>query len=223
VIFHDLEVEDDPSYFVGGVAVHNCHKLTKDAQEAFLKGLEDPPAHAYYVLCTTEPEKLLPTLRGRCSAFLVHLLTEPEMLKLLGRIAAREGAQIPRSSIQKIVEVSGGHCRDAIQMLQQMIADPDATLASFQSSEAKTIDLCRALIGAKGWKEVASILAELKDEDVERTRRAVLGYCTVILLKGANERAMVVLDQFVSNFYDSGFPGLVHASYCVVNGDNGGA
>lgn len=193
-----------------------CHKMTNDAMNALLKGLEDPPAHAYFVLCTTDPEKLLPTVRSRCSAFLVHQLAPDEMLRLLARIAAKEDAQLGRPALQAIVDRAGGHCRDAIQMLELVIADPNAALDSFETSRAKTIDLCRALIQGNGWKAVASIIVDLKDEDVEQVRRAVIGYCSAILSKEENDRAGEVLSEFVEPFYNSGWPGFILSAYTVV-------
>lgn len=188
---------------------------------AFLKGLEDPPSHCYYILCTTEPDKLLPTIRSRCSIHQVHTLDDDEMLRLLHRIASKEGAKLPRPTLQAIVDASTGHVRDALQVLQTVIAAPESaeqTVAGIEVVNAKSIDLCRALMNGKGWRAVSTILADLRQEDVESIRRAVMGYCSAVLLKGENNRAGAVMNEFVSPFYDNGYPGLVFAAYTVVCG-----
>jgi DNA polymerase-3 subunit gamma/tau len=63
--------------------IDECHKMTNDAQNAFLKRLEDTPKHVYFILCTTDPSKLIPTIRGRCSQFQVKPLSEKVLLRLL--------------------------------------------------------------------------------------------------------------------------------------------
>lgn len=197
------------------------HRLTSDAMSGLLKGLEDPPDHCYYVLATTDPEKLLPTIRSRCSTHQVHLLADDEMLRLLRRVAAREGADVPVPALRRVVEAARGHARDALQMLETVIADPasaEAVAAGISEATAKSIDLCRALIQPGGWKRVRTILADLRNEDPEEVRRAVLGYCASVLLGGENSRAGEVMQHFADPTYDTGFPGLVLAAYAVVAG-----
>jgi DNA polymerase-3 subunit gamma/tau len=94
VTFYDLEIDNHPSYIANGVLVHNCHKLTGDAQTALLKALEDTPKHVYYILCTTDPQKLLPTIKGRCAQYQVNLLTDREMKTLLKRVVKAENEKL---------------------------------------------------------------------------------------------------------------------------------
>ena len=202
--------------------IDECHKMTNDAQNALLKGLEDPPSHCYYVLATTEPEKLLPTIVSRCVGFSVYPLADDEMLRLLHRTAGKEDKPQPRAVLQSIVAASHGRPRFALSSLEKLIADPEAgeaALASVELVKSKSIDLCRVLMNSQGWKAVSHILSELKDEDVESIRRAVMGYCANVLLRGENDKAALIMDEFVAPFYDSGYPGLVHACYTVVRGN----
>ena len=198
-----------------------AHKITNDAQNALLKGLEDPPDHCYYVLATTDPEKLLPTIRSRCSTHQVYLLADDEMLRLLRRVASKEGADVPVPALRRVVEASRGHARDALQMLETVIADPasaESVALGASEAQAKSIDLCRALIQPGGWKKVRTILADLRNEDPEEIRRAVMGYCASVLLGGENPRAGEVMQHFADPTYDTGFPGLVLAAYAAVCG-----
>jgi len=201
--------------------IDECHKLTGDAQNAMLKILEEPPEHVYFVLCTTELDKLLPTVRGRCSVFSVSLLSDNQMLRLLRRTAKAEGAQLEKQLYEQMIQDSLGHPRDALQTLEQVLrADPSERLRVARrtaETTSQTVELCRALVGMVGWKKVSSILSGLRNEEPEQLRRAVLGYCQSILLRGEdNERIGLVMEKFVDNFYDSGWPGLLFACYCVV-------
>src|SRR5690554_5071868 len=62
------------------------HRATQDAQSALLKTLEDTPSHVYFILCTTDPQKLLPAIRGRCADYQVRTLNDREMRMLLRRV-----------------------------------------------------------------------------------------------------------------------------------------
>lgn len=203
--------------------IDECHKMTGDAQSALLKILEDTPPLVYFILCTTDPQKLLPTIKGRCSQFQVNPLNEREMAKLLRRVVREEGCNLEKEVYEQIIQDSLGHPRNALVILDQVLrVHPEKRLETAKQTAAQTsqaIDLCRALIGGKGWKMVADILSGLKDQDPEGIRRVVLGYCQSILLKGENDRAAYVMEQFIEPFYNTLFPGLVFACYSVVKGE----
>lgn len=223
VTFYDLEIEGHPSYCANGTLVHNCHKMTNDAQNAMLKILEDTPSHVYFILCTTDPQKLIGTVRGRCSQFQVQQLSDREMMSLLRHVVKTEVEILPRPVYEQIIQDSLGHPRNALQILGQVLSvDPEMRLETAKRAAEETtqaIELCRALIRGAGWKEVAVLLSGLMEQDPEGIRRAVLGYCQAILLKGSNLQAGRVLESFIDPFYDSGKPGLVLACYKVIEGD----
>ena len=132
-----------------------CAKLGNDAQHALLKGLEDPPAHCYYVLATTDPDKLLATIRGRCVTYAVRLLAEREMVRLLHRVAAAEGEPLPRPLLQSIAERSGGHARDALQILEKVLAATEDQRAQVVARSEVVREaagrLAQELLGNRGW------------------------------------------------------------------------
>jgi DNA polymerase III subunit gamma/tau len=192
------------------------HRWTRDAAEGMLKVLEDPPPHVYFVLCTTDPDKLLPTILSRCVQYRVYPLEEGELVRLLHRVATAEGASLSRSALQRIAEAAAGRPRAALTALQKLIAAPEAGEAALEGAEVvktRTIELCRALIQQHGWRAVSRILIGLKDEDPEGVRRAVLGYCQSVLLGGENDRAAVVMEAFLEPVYNTGFPGITFAAY----------
>ena len=200
------------------------HQLTKDAQSALLKTLEDTPKHVYFILCTTDPQKLLPTIRGRCSQFQVQPLTDKEMKRLLLRIVKAEGESLSKEVYEQIIQDSMGHPRNALQILAQVLSvEPEKRLEVAKRSaetQSQTIELCRALVKGASWKKIAEILKGLKDEDAEQIRRAVLGYCQSILLSGKQDNTVaVIMEEFMEPFYNSGFPALVFACYSVLFGE----
>ena len=67
-----------------------CHKLTNDAQNALLKALEEPPEHVYMILATTNPEKLIQTIKTRCTPFSFNILNDADMSRLILRTCKRE-------------------------------------------------------------------------------------------------------------------------------------
>jgi DNA polymerase-3 subunit gamma/tau len=199
-----------------------CHALTKDAQAALLKALEDPPPHVYFLLATTDPEKLLPTIKTRCVTFDVKPLSDDNMTRLLTSIIVNEqGDPLPREVYDQIVQDSLGSARMALSILDRIInMSPEDMLEAAKQSAAQyneSIDLCRALIGKKSWKEVAKIIQGIQ-QDPESVRRAVLGYASAVLLKSGQGQAFVVLDSFSKDFFTTGKAGLVMASYLAING-----
>ena len=165
-----------------------CQKMTGDAQNALLKILEDAPSHVYFILCTTEPQKLISTIRGRCSQFQVQPLGHDDLETLLVRITNGENISLLSEEIyEAIIKSSKGHVRDAIQILEQVLSvaeEDQLEIANKGTEELKqAIDLCRALLNPKSsWKDVQNILSDLKTVEPEKVRRAVLGYASSTLL-----------------------------------------
>ena len=145
-----------------------CHKMTGDAQTALLKALEDTPSHVYYILCTTEPQKLLPTIRGRCAQYQVQPLSEKDMKKLLRRVVKAEGESLSKEIYDQIIQDSLGHPRNALQVLSQVLSVEENKRMEMAKrtaeTQSKTIELCRALVSGDPWKKVSGILKGLKDE-----------------------------------------------------------
>jgi DNA polymerase III gamma/tau subunit len=198
-----------------------CHKLTNDGQNALLKLLENPPEHVYFILATTDPQKLLGTIKGRCSCFQVNTLTDKEMYKLLRSIVKGENEILEKVIYEQIILDAQGHPRNAITTLEQVLAvesEKRLNIAKKSAEEqSQAIELCRALISFKSWKNIRTILNGLKGQDAETIRRVLLGYSQAILLKGENDRAALIMEEFLEPLYNVGFPGLVYNCYSIVN------
>lgn len=200
-----------------------CHKLSNDAMNALLKALEDTPPHVYYILCTTDPQKLISTIKGRCSQYQVDPLNEKDMKRLLRKVVKGENDKLEKQVYEQITQDSQGHPRDALQILDQVLGvDPEQRLEIAKKSaetQNQSIELCRALMQGAGWKKVSNILQGLKDQEPETIRRQVLGYCSSILLKEENDRTAAIMEEMLTPFFHTGMPGLVFACYSIVKGE----
>lgn len=193
-----------------------CHKMTNDAQNALLKALEDTPPHVYFLLATTDPQKLLKTIRTRCSTFEVSLLSEERIASYLKRVVRQEERKIETESLELIARNSLGSMRAALVMLEKVIdlapADRSAAIEQAAKEESEVIELCRALLKKDSWKKISSILKGLQDQEPESIRYAVIGYCKSVLLNSGQERAGLIIDEFWEPFFNVGHAGL--ASCC---------
>lgn len=196
------------------------HQYRSDSQEAMLKMLEEAPNHAFFILCTTDPQKLKKSLISRCVCFEVKPLDEDEMIDMLIEISAAENVKLPEKVASKIAITSDGSPREALQMLEKIKdLNPKEMLKSIErmeSAEILSIELCRALLSKRTWSEVSKLIKGL-DEEPEQIRHIVLGYANSVLLAKNNPQAALIIECFSPNFYDSGKAGLTLACYqCVV-------
>lgn len=201
--------------------IDETHSLTGDSSNALLKILEDVPSHAFFILATTDPQKLLPTIRSRCIQLKTEPLSDDVMFELLDEVSVKEGTTLPEDVLEKIIENSFGLARGALTVLEKVLnATPEdrlrvASQSALEKSEG--VALCRALMKGESWKKVSSILKGLKGQDAESVRRIALGYASAVLLNRDDFTAFTILECFEEPLYNIGFPGLVLACYRVLN------
>jgi DNA polymerase III gamma/tau subunit len=211
--------------------IDEAHKLTGDAQNAFLKLLEDTPKHVYFLLATTDPQKLIKTIHTRCSEVKLAGLSSAALQRVLRRVIDKEGMTVSEEVVTEIIEASDGSARKALVILEQVgsLEGDEEQIKAIQFTtfnKDAAISLARALFSYKGttWQEVSKILRVLVDQDVEGIRYCVLGYARSCLVgkdeKPPNmkfaEKAFKVIDIFSKNFYDSKAAGLAAACWEVV-------
>jgi DNA polymerase-3 subunit gamma/tau len=102
--------------------IDEVHMLTKEAFNALLKTLEEPPAHVKFMFATTEPEKVLPTILSRCQRFDLRRIPTSLIVKHLREIAGRENVKIDEAALQAIARGADGGMRDAESTLDQLIS-----------------------------------------------------------------------------------------------------
>lgn len=102
--------------------IDEVHMLSQAAFNAFLKTLEEPPAHAIFILATTEKHKILPTILSRCQTYDFNRISIPDMVRNLQGIAAKEGITIDDKSLHVIASKADGAMRDALTIFDQTVA-----------------------------------------------------------------------------------------------------
>lgn len=204
--------------------IDEAGKLTGEAQSALLKMLEDTPVHVYFMLATTDPQKLIKTIHTRCSEVKLLALSTAALERVIQRVVDKEQMTLTEDVMAEIVEAAEGSARKALVILEQVghlegEADQIKAVQATSINKDQAIELARALINPTvRWAEVASLLKELKDEP-EGIRYLVLGYARSVMLGGGKlaPRAFAIIDVFSSNFYDSKAAGLAAACWEVVH------
>lgn len=102
--------------------IDEVHMMTASAFNALLKTLEEPPEYVVFILCTTEPYKLLPTILSRCQRFEFNKITDDNLKKLIVRVLSGENVKANLETVNLIVELAKGGARDALSILDQLIA-----------------------------------------------------------------------------------------------------
>jgi DNA polymerase-3 subunit gamma/tau len=201
--------------------IDEVHKLSNDAQNAILKPLESTPSHVYFILATTDPEKLLKTVRGRCATYEVELLSRKQVFKVLKKIVKAENETLEKEIYEQIYQSTQGHGRNAVQLLEQVLQVPSENrlkaAEKYEQTQAASIELARALVQGKSWKTVSELLKGLKTEDPEGIRRLILGYCQSVLLNKQDDNVALIMEEMLEPFYNTGFPGLTYACYSITN------
>jgi DNA polymerase III gamma/tau subunit len=205
--------------------IDEAHQLTKDAQNGFLKMLEDTPKHVYFMLATTDPGKLLRTIQTRCTEIKVKPLTPTQLASLVASVVQKEVDSKdypPDEVIEKIAELAEGSARKALVLLEQVLyldtADEQIDALEKSDYKSQSIELCRCLINPRAkFADAAKILKGLEEEP-ETIRRMILGYFTNVLLSGGKMagRAYMVVQAFRDNFFDCGKAGLAAACYEIL-------
>ena len=101
--------------------IDEAHMLTDQAANAFLKTLEEPPAHVIFILCTTEAHKILPTIVSRCQRFDFRRLPADLIHRQLLKIAEAEGADVAPEALRVVARYAAGSLRDAENLLEQLV------------------------------------------------------------------------------------------------------
>jgi DNA polymerase-3 subunit gamma/tau len=107
-----------------------AHMMTKAAFNALLKTLEEPPSHVIFILATTEPEKIIPTILSRCQHYRFRRLTPEEIAGKLAGLAVREGVSAEPEALQLIGRLADGAMRDGESLLERMLAAGTAVTRS---------------------------------------------------------------------------------------------
>jgi DNA polymerase III gamma/tau subunit len=192
--------------------IDETHRLTGESQSALLKMTEEPPSHVYFIFATTDPQKLIPTLRSRFSPMTVRLLHDEEAKELLQRVMKKEKLEVSNKVLDSIILSAQGSARVLLVLLEKISNLPEKDREKVIDEAARelneSIDLCRAMMERPPqWKKVAKILSNMKDEP-ENIRYAVIGYARSVLLREGSWFAYNVIKSLEGNLFDSKNAGL---------------
>lgn len=180
--------------------VDEVHMLTNEAFNALLKTLEEPPAHVIFVLATTEPHKIPATVLSRCQRFDFRRIPLAAIVKRLQYIAAQEGIEVEPEVLEFVARQSTGSLRDAISLLDQLVAYGSRTVSVQQVQQVLGLvphqvvhRLAQCLIGG----DIAGGLIAIGEAvdggaDVAQIGRELVEYLRGLLLTKMAETANLV-------------------------------
>ncbi|OGG50162.1 DNA polymerase III, subunit gamma and tau [Candidatus Kaiserbacteria bacterium RIFCSPHIGHO2_01_FULL_54_36b] len=146
--------------------IDEAHALTPDAWRAFLKTLEEPPAHAIFVLATTERDKVPETIQSRCEIYSFKQPTREMLAGVVADVAKKEGYTLERAAAELVALLAEGSFRDALSILQKVLAvtkDKKVDLAEVEAvSGAPRGELVRLILAALAKKDAAAALKALR-------------------------------------------------------------
>ena len=183
---YDIEVEDNHNFVANGLLVHNCHMLSTPAFNALLKTLEEPPQNVVFILATTHPQRVLPTIISRCQRFDFRRIPLPNMAYYLRNIAGWENINISREAINLVAQIAQGSLRDAESLLDQL------SLLSEQVTPERVLDL----VGSVGERDLINLLNAIITDNAE----AVLDTIRQILDTG--REPLVILQNLLAFYRD---------------------
>ena len=138
--------------------IDEAHALTKDAWGAFLKTLEEPPAHAIFVLCTTELDRVPETIQSRCQVFQFRKPTHEVLKKLVLDVAKKEGASLEPAGAELVALMGEGSFRDTLGILQKVL--------TVSSDKKLTEEEVGKVVGAPPATLINNFLKALADKNV---------------------------------------------------------
>jgi DNA polymerase III subunit gamma/tau len=141
------------------------HMFTKDAWNALLKTIEEPPAHVIFILATTELEKVPETIISRCQTFIFKKPTEAVLSGVVTNVAKKEGYTLGDGGAELIALLSGGAFRDALGTLQKVL--------SFSTTKKISLEDIEKVTGAPQSTLVDMYLDALKENDIDKGYSAV--------------------------------------------------
>jgi len=137
--------------------IDEVHMLTKEASNALLKTLEEPPPHVIFVLATTEVHKVLPTILSRCQRFDFRRISQTDIVSKLTHICRQEGIHMEPEALRLIARSATGSLRDAENLLEQ--------LTTYYGAEVG-LQQVQAMLGTTGDWRVKEVVRHIVDNDI---------------------------------------------------------
>ena len=163
------EIRDKVKFLPGGskykiYIIDEVHMLSQGAFNALLKTLEEPPKHVIFILATTEPHKVIPTILSRCQRFDFKTLSVQEISSVIKSVALKENFEISDEAIVAIAEGAEGGMRDALSFLDQA--------ASFTDNEI-TIDDVNSVTGNLNYDKIVELAKFFDEKNINKALKTI--------------------------------------------------
>lgn len=185
--------------------IDEVHMLTTEAFNALLKTLEEPPSHAIFILCTTEPQKIPPTILSRCFHITFSLATKEELVRSFERIVRGEKIEAEKEALLAIAELSEGGFRDGTKIIEELatVAKSKPLTLSLVEERYKVTSTkyySEALFSHLAKRDISQVLVMIeklvKDGvDIKQFVASLMGMLHQMLLQEAGVKDRVVLRQ----------------------------
>ncbi len=147
--------------------IDEVHMMTANAFNALLKTLEEPPAHVIFILATTEPHNIIPTILSRCQRYDFTKVSDADIEERMMTILEKEGVQYDKDAVRAIISLADGGMRDALSILDQILAYSNNTLS---------VQDVYSIFGLISTKEKIELIKDINSGDVSRTLERVKSF-----------------------------------------------
>jgi len=197
--------------------IDEVHMMTNSAFNALLKTLEEPPEYVIFILCTTEPYKLLPTILSRCQRYEFKKINDSDLKELIKNTLDKEGCSADNDALNLIVELANGGARDALSILDQLIVysankieTKDIESVFGLTSKLEKLKLLE-LVSKKDTLSLLSFYGELrkKNIDISRLNNELLDILrdTLVFKTSKTDTLLSIINgneaQFISKLFDN--------------------
>ena len=147
--------------------IDEVHMMTANAFNALLKTLEEPPAHVIFILATTEPHNIIPTILSRCQRYDFTKVADEDIEQRMMTILEKEGVQYDKAAVRAIISLADGGMRDALSILDQILAYSNNTLS---------VQDVYSIFGLISTKEKIALIKDINSGNVSSTLERVKSF-----------------------------------------------
>ena len=196
--------------------IDECAQLTNAAQQCLLKVLEESPKNCYFVLCTTDPQNLILTVRNRCTDYEVSKLTQREILQLVQNACEKAKLNVPEQIREVVAATSEGSPRATLVALEKVkdienIDEAIELLIKSTDQDPTIIELCKLMnsnpsVRKQKWSTIINLF-DMLDDDPEKIRKAISTYLYKMLVTCKDEAEALDLAHLIRIFSGNCFYG----------------
>jgi len=147
--------------------IDEVHMMTANAFNALLKTLEEPPSHVIFILATTEPHNIIPTILSRCQRYDFTKVADTDIEQRMITVLEKEGVKYDKAAVRAIISLADGGMRDALSILDQILAYSNNTLS---------VQDVYSIFGLISTKEKIALIKDINNGDVSKTLERVKSF-----------------------------------------------